>query len=340
MHPNPDNPKITPLCPADGEALDALLESRAAAGGSDLRLAGSAESQELAQRKAKVGQLLGVLARCPAEAPPADLRQRTLERIALARQRERFNEQIGALSAPTPAFRWGELITVAAMLMIGTSLLWPMLSRTRAEARRVACATNLAAAGMGLGNYAADFGNVLPRGQVKPGSAWNQVGQSAERGPVQSNSAHAYLLVRQGFVTANSLACPENPYAPARMSPLTIDWPSAAAVSYSYQNQYRAEATRIDRAPRLAVFADKNPLFAAVNPNGSAVRYQPDESPTSASQFHRRLGGQNILDASGTVFWTLKPMIHGGDNIWLATGVEEYKGTETPAQSDDSFLVP
>ena len=30
----------------------------------------------------------------------------------------------------------------------------------------------------------------------------------------------------------------------------------------------------------------------------------------------------------------------GGDNIWLAQGVYQYKGTELPASEADSFLLP
>jgi len=342
--------KVTGLCPADAQALDAMIESLAA-GSEPVPCAGrggsggtqaSHESDELSERARTVSQVLSLISQSPAQESPADLVQRTLARVSDSNQRQQFAQQIQALGSPSFGFRWSELWAVAAVLLIGVSLLWPAMQRTRADARRVACANNLASVGASIGRYAADHRNTMPRrGGAKPGSVWWNVGQAPlPGGRVRSNSAHLFVLVRKEYATPRQLSCPDNSHAPHGISTSDHDWASAQAVSYSYQNQYHRYPMRLDQLSDIAILADKNPLFVKQPGHATGLMHRQDLDRNTSSAFHGRLGGQNILTVSGQVLWNDKPVGPNGDNIWVIRGIDTYRGIEVPQDLDDSFLVP
>jgi hypothetical protein len=345
MDPNhPDTPLRAALGPADAAAVDAALEARtrdpAAAG---LHLTDPpAASQEEQQRARRVEAIFALLERCPVEEPSADLAERALARVAHARQQRRFARQVDELTAPPVAFRWTELIAVAAVLLLGLSVLWPMLVQSHHDALQADCARHLAVAGSALGSYANDHDGLLPRAPVAPGSAWWNVGAPpTPSGAVQSNSANLYLLARQHYLEPDTLACPENPNAPRTLDPAQSDWPNGLAVSYSYQNQFGAPA-RLSEFPHLIVLADKNPLFTVLPDNMHVLHFREDLPPDSPSALHPSPHGQNVLRASGQVLWTSSPVMEidgHTDNIWTLPGVVHYNGTETPAPGH-SHLIP
>jgi len=288
--------------------------------------------------------VLDLLGKHPAEEPPPDLVKRTLATVVHARQRERFQQQVRTLAGTPQRFSLLDIAAVAAVIVAAVSLLWPAISTTRNDARRVACANNLSAAGAAIGAYAADNNGQMPRYANQPGTPWYRVGEQAragdDHGPVHSNSAQLYLLVRRGYIQPQALACPENPNAPRRVSSEFFDWPSADAVSYSYQNQYGPQPMILEQNPGIAILADKNPLFVIAAPRpGQTIRFvfRRDLPSNSPSSLHGT--GQNILRADGAVGWSAQPILPNGDNIWLVTGVETYVGQETP-QPGDSHLVP
>lgn len=340
-------PIATNLSPQEAQVLDSLLESMAAQaraqayGGCVEVTATDPAAPGDAQTVERVASLLHLIGQCPAGEPSLDLTQKTLERVADARRQRWFAEQAQALAAPRGGMGWNEVGALAAILLIGASLLWPIVGRVRSDARKLACAGNLQTAGLAMGRYASDNSDRLPRRGSWPGQVWWNVGKASRQGePIQSNSAHLYALVRGGYISAESLNCPDNRSAPKFMSPTMQDWPNAAAVSYSYQNQYSPQPVRIDRSLKLAILADKNPLFAGQG-GREGLQYRAELSPQTPSQFHLGLrGGQNILMVHGGVVWTNQPVLPNGDNIWLANGVDHYNGTEAPADPSDSFLVP
>ena len=340
---------LVSLSPADAQVLDMLLGSLADQPSLKLAQWQASATQGVPEdtsaekeRIKKISQVVGLLSCCDAQAAPNNLMQRTLERVEEARQRQRFNQQVQALSGGGSGgrFRWTELLTVAAIMLIGASLLLPVLNRMRSDARQVACANNLSVAGAAIGRYGADHGLTLPRGKVRSGTVWWNVGQpNRPEGLVQSNSAHLYILVRKHYLHSDSLRCPDNPWATDRLDDTMFDWPNAKAVSYSYQNQYTPKATRIDQVSEMAILADKNPMFVSRSDNAQGLTYRADLAPTTSSVFHQG-HGQNLLTTSGRVMWQTKPIGPNGDNIWLIRGVSSYRGVETPQDADDSFLVP
>ncbi len=343
------NPDRRPqLSTAEARAVDALLASLAQARterdtSSTLRLTSheSALPPDHAPKAAKVAQLFSLIGQCPVDNPPADLTRRTLERIADDRRRRWFAEQAQALAAPRVGMSWREIAAVAAILVLGFSLLFPMVGRLREDARRVACAGNLQTAGMAIGRYAADNQDSMPRLPITAGQPWWNVGQQTGKGqPVQSNSAHTYLLVRQGYVSPDALNCPDNPNAGRGLTRDMHDWRNASEVGFSTQNQY-GEPIKLSRIPgnNLSLMADKNPLFGGQVRPGAPMHFHRSLSTDTPSNFHRGKG-QNILMLQGGVLWSAKPILPSGDNIWLANGVDRYTGVETPASTTDTFLVP
>lgn len=343
------HPMLT-LSNADAAAVDAILSRRCG----ETRHVGSADvagtlgvGEERAdparlERAAKVCDLIGL---CPAEprgGRPSDLTARTLARLDEIREQQRMTVQretrlIGGST------RWVEAAAVMVVMLIGASMLWPAIDRGREDARRTACASGLGAAGEAVGQYASDHQEVTPRAGTWPGAVWWNVGQqardTAHDKPIESNSAHLFTLVRGGYINPARLNCPDNPDA---ISPRSIsrdhhDWPSAKAVSYSYQNQYTPQPIKLSRTPSRALLADKNPLFVSRG-DGVGLAFASSLPADAASRLHRQTG-QNILLGHGGVNWSRQPILAGGDNIWLANGVKEYHGTEVP-DIDDSFLVP
>jgi len=341
--PAPQGTPLPELNAEDARAVDAFFARRA----EQLNLAGGGDDDADPRRVARVGRLLGTLdAAGPDTADaPDDLTQRTLERVRHAKQSERFAQQVQMLSAPSSSFGLSEVLSVAAVLLIAVSLAMPMLSRSRGAAQRLACQNNLAAAGMGFGRYAQDFDGALPQTVSDPSGTWWDVGAvNEEHKPVRSNSAHLYVLIRGRYVEPGTLSCPSNEQAadPAKLTIHRRDWPNAASVSFSYQNQKGRVVFRIDRAPHTAVLADRNPLFTGGDAHHA--RFNARVRIDAPSFAHGRTG-QNVLLATGGVNWTVKPMIAlplqaDADNIWTARGVKTYTGTEAPADEQDSFLVP
>ncbi len=311
-----------------------------------------------AARVARAVALLELMRQWPAEEPAADLTQRALSRIHDVEQRRRLAMQIDRLSGPAVAFRWRELMGVAAVVLIGLSVLWPVLAQTRSDARRIVCETRLSSAGRALASYAAENGGVMPRLATAPNANWATVGRNPAPGvatagfgggftapslQAQSNPASLYLLARGGHIDPNTLACPDNAFAPRQMTATMHDWRNAREVSYSYQNQNTPQAIPLDATGGgisgggAAVLADKNPIFMPDPNDPNRVIVQRMVSPTSATPFHRS-AGQNILTTDGHVTWSTQPVI-AGDNIWLIGKQRDYNLNESPPVGD-AFLVP
>lgn len=315
------------LCQADQDALDALVDV-----GFDVSKVPAAH----AARAGRIAGLMSALDRLPAPSTGDLLAARTLAAAKELRRRE-LSESLGAQGAGimSSGFRWPELITVAAMLLIGISVAWPYLAQSSQRARMIACQNNLRTASGGLAAYAATFHGAMPRMMVRAGDPWWYTGQDHSlSGPVKSNSAHAYVLIRENFVAPETLCCVANPNVPREVSSDAIDWANYNAVSYSYQNQYGQADLRWAQGPVIAVLADKNPYFQGPQ----FVRTLPQNATSSN---HTVMGGQNVLFSDGTVRWMRSQVLENGDNIYHAgRGRTEYKGNETPETPADSFLVP
>jgi hypothetical protein len=328
---------LVELAPQDARALDAFIESRSLGP----RLTSTGPLPEIEPERAeRIDALMELIGQCPVADAPDDLVRGTLQRIKRRRSMDmdatRLRGHGRGVGMPV---RLREIMAVAAMLIVGVSLVLPVLARTRHEALRIACQARLGIVGKAFTQYAANNNGHLPRRYAAPNSRWFNVGWTlSEDGPAKANSANLYLLARGRYVDPATLACPARQGPQQHMTAEMHDWPTLEAVPYSYQNQYAAQASRLENLrPHMAVLADKNPRF--VVRNGVNLQHVERMPMHASSRSHRRQG-QNVLFVDGAVKWCSSPIMPDGDNIWLARGIDRYDGTEVPTGPNDAFLVP
>jgi hypothetical protein len=252
-------------------------------------------------------------------------------------------------------FRWSDLISVAAMLMLASAVIMPMVGAVRGMARQSGCQAGLGVlAGVGFGSYANDNREALPLASASPaGAVWRTVGDK-----MHSNSANLYKLVTDRYTRPVDLACPGNACACRSVEPGKLeDWARSEEVSYSYRNMFAARDARPSWSggggERTVVLADRSPVFVrAVTGNWfNPVANSDNHLPAWPSQGESR--GQNVLYNDGSVKWLKSPVLANGDNIWLPRSLElriarmqeptradPMQGTETPADRSDVFLSP
>lgn len=274
-----------------------------------------------------------------------DLCDHTYQLVMMAEESQRRLRIPAASSGPSSgsssSWSWRELATIAATLLLGASVILPLLAAGDRQSQRLACTSNLRDVAGAMGQYANQFRDSMPvaTASLGGGHRWWDVGTSA------SNSANLYTLVRGGFTTLRALACPGNPVACKEpRNPGAIDWASLDEVSYSYQIMNCKEVCRLSEPNRTAILADRSPVVRRAI--AGQVIY-----PFENSANHRR-AGQDVLFADGSVVWHSTPVLANGDNIWLPRPIEDsiravmmsvdpqLKGIEAPDSAADAFLGP
>lgn len=339
------------LCPADDDALEALVSSafdpRRVAGG----------MRERAAQHLRLLDLLGKPARDPADASDADadshsfsresLIQRTLARVADAAREPRLRldpAELRRTSGSGRRFRLADAVSVAAALLIGTAVVWPIMGAMRERGRQTSCQGNMAGLGAAFASYASSNKSSLPLAtSSQPGTPWWFVGD-----PQRSNSANLFHLRRERYTDPAMLACAGNRHALTSLPDDARDWPEVASVSYSFQNLFSQARPTYDQAPTMIVLVDRSPVIL------KAIRgewFDPEaNSPNHAGR------GQVMLRMDGSAVWTVTPVTDQGDNVWLPRDLEQaiqearlrqgrseakpLKGTEEPAAADDVFVGP
>lgn len=270
----------------------------------------------------------------------AHLIERTMNRIAEATDSGQVLES--GVTIP-PRNRLADFLSVAAVLLIAASVLWPVMSTVRESSRQAACAGNMRSVANAMGLYTADNDQMLPMVTAGFGkSPWWNVG----RDPSSSNSANLYALAKQPYARLADLACPGNPRAiTVPRSPEARDWGALDEISYSYRVMAHPERSLWGQPSELVVVADRSPVvLRAVR---GQVIFPLESSPNHQGQ------GQHGLTADGSARWLTTPALPSGDNIWLPKpiemfidlaarrqGIEPIRGTEAPAGRQDSFVGP
>jgi hypothetical protein len=249
-----------------------------------------------------------------------------------------------------------DLVSVAAMLLVGVGVLWPALSAAREQSRRYACEGNFGRTAASMAVYAGANNDELPMVTAGLGlpsfsglgspSVGRDSGRWWEVGNRQgtSNSANLYTLARAGYSDLNALACPGNPNA-ARGTPGydDVDWANIQQVSYSYQIMFGPKRPHWNDSSRVAVLADRSPVILRAIRNDIILPYE--NSPNHGGK------GQAVLFTDGSALWLPTPELDNGDNIWLPKGLEavldmiagrelRLEGTEFPSGAADAFLGP
>lgn len=317
------------LSAADAEALDAWVMHGYDAERVPARVRERAkrlEAMALAATDGEVG------------AGRAALVERTLERVQRAVEAE--EDRMRMRPSVWSRFRLADIVSVAAMLLIGASVVMPAMSAVRSQQERVACAGNMRSTAEAMGLYAGSNQESLPMATAGFGGRWIDVGT-----PGKSNSANLYTLVRTGHEGLDQLACPGNPTAKrGEADPEARDWSSLPEVSYSYQIMagWRPAWENAPDGQRVVVLADRSPVIVRAVANRLI-------DPLGGSPNHGERA-QHVLFNDGSTEWTHTPELSNGDNIWLPRAIERVldawatrrgviKGSELPGQHD-VFLGP
>lgn len=327
------------LHPEDARAIDALV----GAGFEPERV-----EEALRERARRHRRLLAALDVPTGGAGRSDLVERTLALVEAAGAG-------AAHDAPSPLrfrrFQFNDLLSVAAILLIGAAVVWPMLTGAIESGRRLACQSNMQAAGLGFGQYAGDYRDSLPMATAsRKGNPWWEVGRSPER----SNSANLYTLTRAGYTKVRDLACAGNPGAcRADPAPGAMDWECLGQVSFSYRIMFGRPSSSIHAAADGVLLTDRSPMYV----EGRTVTIFPfrnSDNHLVVNSAGQAVGsGQNVLLRDGSVSWMASPVRANGDNLWLPRAVEQVltrmgypseasriEGTETPETDEDAFVGP
>lgn len=319
------------LCPADEDALEAWVMS----GGRISSVPGSL--RERARRHEALAQLVTGTPVVSAGRSSASLIAATLDRIENAEFAQRERMQFGS----GRRLRLTDVLSVAAVLLLGVSVAFPLFGSVRDNARRLTCEANLGRVASALGIYAGANNDSLPMMTAGFGGApWFRVGED----PKQSNSANLYVLVRNDYADLADLACPGNPAAPTmEVRPDAQDWRQIEEVSYSYQIPDGRKNARVwSAAFNAPAIADRSPVVLRI------IRHEPiipeANSPNHGSQ------GQHMIWTDGSVLWASSPVLANGDNIWLPRSIEHavaearrfygMEGNEVPTTPGDALLGP
>lgn len=325
---------LTMLSARDEDALEALI-------GADYDAAEVAGP--LRRRAARQADLLAMLEPTRAEMSGGEARiGRTLSAVQGAIDARESTFRIEPRVARGRKFRVSDVLAVAALLLIASAAVGPMVGAMRQQARRAACQAGLFNAGQGLASYATDWKDSLPLATASlAGNPWWYVGV-----PEKSNSANLYKTVSAGYTRVDDLACAGNPGACRQdRGPSAADWRNLGEVSYSFQNQFARERPKWTNAQRFLVLVDASPVVRraiqrrVINPFANSANHAG--------------AGQNALFSDGVVEWLKSPVLASGDNIWLPgsaerrigqqrtpTEADPIEGTESPDALDDAFVGP
>jgi hypothetical protein len=231
-----------------------------------------------------------------------------------------------------------DFVAIAAVLLVGTAVLFPSMFSVNTMAIETQCALNMQQAGLGFDLFAKDHDGRLPArsDQVRsPQTAaiqWWSVGD-----PGSSHSANLYVLIREDYVPMEALACPGNQNAPRQHDhPHAADWEQPEHISYSYQLFNGRPPRHSDPGVKL-LLTDRSPIIAP-SMRGETV------DATSNSHNHRDRG-QSVMLPDFSVYFVTSPVLGDGDNMWLPRSLEsgprqvKLTGTERPVEGD-AFVGP
>ncbi|MCJ7543921.1 MAG: hypothetical protein MUP47_05040 [Phycisphaerae bacterium] len=300
------------------------------------------EDAALAALHQDIRNALAAMALVPILEPPAGLAQRTVNRLRQVHATEALiaRAELGRRPASRSRFSLRELAAVASVVLLLGLGFYLTLGRgdQSLQARQLAtlCEARLGDIGRAAHAYAEENDSFLPVSAPVAGAWLASPGQE-----VLSNSTGLFQLIRLNYAPAEAFQCPGTtgpaPAGFAVMAGMT-DFPQGKFIGYSYQHALGRGLSLNDpvlraAAAEMAILADSNPLF-------TGGRFHPGRAATAVSDNHDGRG-QNVLYLDNHVRWAATPTVGvGGNNIYLAEGVLQYRGDEAPVSPTDTFLLP
>ncbi|MCA9284673.1 MAG: hypothetical protein KDA22_05645 [Phycisphaerales bacterium] len=301
------------LSEEDRRIVDALLS-----GGLDRSALTALPATDRSRGEALL-HLLGLLDDYPISDADGTLVDATMARIDRhdreSEMRMRLDPVVDRSGGRVLRVRLHDLVTIAALLLIGVSIGWPILSKVRQSSVDAGCAANLRSMGTALANYAGDSNGSLPMMTAGLlGGTWDTM----------RNSDNLELLPQLGYCELGHLDCPGHQgYGP----------------SYSFAMPSRGKAQPWMQQPTKVVLADRNPVMDHLRMGLRPV----DLLLPSPNHGHR---GQNVLFGSLAVEWDVVPIVRHEDgqldNFWLVRfgdGREDLRPGSAPADASDNFLA-
>jgi hypothetical protein len=206
----------------------------------------------------------------------------------------------------TGGFRFADLVSVAAVLLMGVAVMWPVMSTMRSYAQKSDCGANFAGIASAMGQYTSDNRDQFPMATASFGGSWlDGIGTKPDR----SNSANLFTLARTKYLPVSTLACEGNPMAVRSVSSNATDWDSLPQVSYSYYIMFGDAKPDATSTPGTVILADRSPVVLRAF-NGDPIPRPEENSPNHRGE------GQWVLRVDGAALWLSSPQL-GDDNIWL-----------------------
>ncbi len=297
------------------------------------------EDQEFRLHHDDIASTLGALKLLPELEPPQGLVEATLARVRQKGQTEALlaKEAAQTRRPRSSTFSLRELAAVAAVLALLACVLVPSFRQANDQAMAKQCADQARQVGSAMASYADENNGNLP--SALTGARHWLPSQTHNHA---SNSEALFRLIAGKYAKAEAFQCPavsRSDNASFAFTSSMIDFPRGDFVSYSYQHNLapvgttRNDPTLVPVAAEMAILADDSPMF-------KDGQFQNDRIGAINSDNHNR-AGQNVLYLDMHVAWAEKPTVGvGNDNIYLAQGIDEYRGDEAPTKATDSFLLP
>jgi hypothetical protein len=267
-------------------------------------------------RAERLLRLLGLMRDYPVDDADDTLLHATMVRIDRYEheqaQRMAINTETNTASRSWAAglnIRSLDFISVAAVLLIAASVLWPMLASVRQHSIDRACANNMRLVGYGLSHYAGDNNGAMPVAKAGffQNASWDTVPNVLNLAP----------LVEGQYCQLGHLNCAGNH--------------DHLSSTYSYQWQMPGERMMWGTGRITIVLGDRNPLIDAAR----AGRTLP---ANTMSRDHRGRG-QNVLASDGATLWLTDTIVGTRDNIWLPHGADKLSHGARPADTSDVMLA-
>ena len=282
-----DRPPLD-LSPADQRIVDTLVDAGFDA---DAIESPSADDRRRANAVTSLFELL--------EDYPVEDGDDTLVHATLARIDRHENDRSARMTfassttegGPRRRLRLPDFISVAAVILIGASVVWPVATHMRQRSIDMRCDSHLRIVGQALGHYVGDWGGAMPTVRTGLFETWM---------PGAKNAINLNPLLDYDYCDASHLHCPGHE--------------GMLGDSYSYQFQTAGRRPSWGAVRVTVLLGDRNPIIDAVV-TGRFIQ------ALSASINHGGRG-QNVLSSDGSTQWLVQPVVGTRDNIWLPDRVD------------------
>lgn len=294
------------------------------------------QEPQLAKKLRDLQAARDALALVPDVEPPADLTRATMARIRSAQKTDALlaKEELRRRGLGRPTFCLREALTAAAAVLLLALVFLPSIRSANQREMQNLCASQTGQIGHAIRNYSFDHDGRMPAPPRRL-ARWLPNGNEE----YVSNSSGLFRLVLDEYADARIFQCPARHRESFQVRRDMRDFPAGKFIHYAYQHVLDDAAPQFydprldDAVEEMVILADDNPIF-------EQGRFHKDRLHAQASANHGGRG-QNVLYMPGNVRWVESPDVGvDGNNIYQATNVYEYTGTERPAGPNDSFLLP